>query len=60
LFCFVNEGVFHAVRSPSSRVPNPEAMPEGGEDVEAVVGLHLPRQDLHRRVEDHRLEGHRR
>ena len=35
-------------------------MPEGGEDAEAALGLHLPGSDLHRRVEDDGLEGHRR
>ena len=35
-------------------------MPEGGQDAEATLGLHLLGQDLHRRVEDDRLERHRR
>jgi hypothetical protein len=35
-------------------------MPERGEDAEAALGLHLPGEDVHRRVEDDRVEGHRR
>ena len=35
-------------------------MPKGDKDAEAALGLHRPGSDLHRRVEDDGLEGHRR
>ncbi len=35
-------------------------MPERNQNAETTLGLHLPGQNLHRRVEDDALEGHRR
>ena len=50
-------GLGDAVRGPGSRVPTAAAVPQGDQDAEAAVGLHLLGPHIHRRVEDDALEG---
>ena len=50
-------GLSDAVRGAGPGVPAAAAVPQGDQDAEAALGLHLPGAHLHRRVEDDAVEG---